>query len=155
MSNGGGDGGAGQPGEEAGPVAVAMEFVGAVAWGAHRQVWELLGAEGRRAVLRVAVGRGMSEALSARLRDGTATQAEADTFLADLVNGLRADLAGNDLDAIGYREDTIKGEDGATWVVLSSPLPAELGGDVPVGTLELTRDGGAWRVSRLNPRPRG
>ncbi|MHB1535194.1 MAG: hypothetical protein ACYC1D_11430 [Acidimicrobiales bacterium] len=132
----------------------ARAFVAAVAWGEHRRVWELLSQEGRRTVLRVAVARGMDEALSARLRDGTATVAELDTFLTDLVNGLRADLAGNDLDAIECRRDPVAPEVGPVWVVLTAPLPEALGGDVPVGTMELVEEGGRWMVDRLSPRPR-
>lgn len=139
---------------ETGPEGVARAFVDAVAWGEHHRVWELLGGDGRRAVLRVAVARGMDDALSARLRDGTATASEADTFLADLVNGLRADLAGNDLDTLEYHQDLVAPEDGATWVVLTAPLPIALGGEVPIGTMELVEESGGWRVSRLSPRPK-
>lgn len=136
------------------PETVARAFVDAIAWGEHRRVWELLGQDGRRAVLRVAVGRGMDEALSARLRDATATSGEVDAFLADLVNGLRADLAGNDLDTLGYQQDQVVPEEGPTWVVLTSPLPAVLGGEVPVGTMELVEEQDGWRVARLSPRPK-
>jgi hypothetical protein len=137
-----------------GPEGFARAFVDAIAWGEHRRVWELLGREGRRTVLRVAVGRGMDEALSARLRDGTASPSETDAFLADLVNGLRADLAGTDLDTVEYHQDEVAAEQGATWVILTSPLPAALGGEVPVGTMELVQESDAWRVTRLSPRPR-
>lgn len=137
-----------------GPEGFARAFVDAIAWGEHRRVWELLGQDGRRTVLRVAVNRGMDEALSARLRAGTATAGETETFLADLVNGLRADLAGTDLDTLEYRQDEISAEGGATWVVLVAPLPAVLGGEVPVGTMELVQECDAWRVLRLSPRPR-
>ncbi|HWG72934.1 MAG TPA: hypothetical protein VG184_02640 [Acidimicrobiales bacterium] len=126
----------------------------AVAWGEHRRVWELLSQDGRRAVLRIAVGRGLNEALSARLRDGTATSSELDGFLTDLVNGLRADLAGNDLDALEYREDAVAPVEGPVWVVITAPLPEALGGDVPVGTMELVEEDGGWAVARLSPRPR-
>ena len=135
------------------PAAVARAFVTAIAWGEHRRVWELLSQDGRRAVLRIAVARGLNEALSARLRDGTATSSELDSFLTDLVNGLRADLAGNDLDALDYREDAVVAADGPVWVVLTAPLPEALGGDVPVGTMELVEENGRWAVARLSPRP--
>jgi hypothetical protein len=137
-----------------GPEGFARAFVDAIAWGEHRRVWDLLGQDGRRTVLRVAVARGMDEALSARLRDGTATPSETERFLADLLNGLRADLAGSDLDTLEYRQDEVTAEGGPTWVVLTSPLPAELGGEVPVGTMELVQEGNAWRVARLSPRSR-
>lgn len=132
---------------------VARSFVAAIAWGEHRRVWELLGSEGRRTVLRVAGDRGMDKALVARLRDGTAAEREQEQFLADLVNGLRADLRGADLDGLAYWTDPGAPEPARTWVVMMTPLAAELGGDVPVGTLELSQDDGHWRVERLIPRP--
>lgn len=135
-------------------LAVAREFVSAVAWGEHRKVWDLLGPEGRKTVLRVAVNHGMDEALAARLRDGTAARSESDEFLAQLVNGLRADLQGNDLDALEYSPDPVP-EPNRTRVVLISPLPlglADSGSGLPIGSLEMVSDdSGAWRVERLLP----
>lgn len=148
----GGDVGSGEAGLEA-AVAAARAFIDAVAWGEHVRVWEMLGEEGRRTVLRVAVDRGMSQALSERLWDTTATAAERDGFLTDLVNGLRADLAGTDLDALMYWSDPAAAEPGRAWVVLSAPLPAILGGEVPVGTLELSANEGSWLIERIIPRP--
>lgn len=147
-----GDGGAeGRPLDAA--VEVAKAFVNAVAWGEHLRVWELLGDEGRRTVLRLAVKRGMDESLAVRIGDGRATGAEMDSFLSDLVNGLRADLAGNDLDALSYWADEAVTEPGRTWVVMMAPLPPMLGGDVPAGTLDLSCTEGRWRVERIIPRP--
>ncbi len=125
----------------------------AIAWGEHRRVWDLLARDGRRTVLRVAAARGMAEGLAARLGDGTATTGELDSFLADLVNGLRADLAGTDLDAIGYQDDPVGHDGGRAWILLTSPMPPALGGYVPVGTVEMTTEDGMWRVERLSPRP--
>lgn len=136
-----------------GPLDVARAFVTAIAWGEHRRVWDLLGSDARRTVLRVAVKRGMDETLAARLGDQTASAKESDAFLADLVNGLRADLAGTDLDSVGYQDDPIGPEGGQAWILLTSPMPEILGGDVPVGTVALTDEGGRWRVERLSPRP--
>ncbi|MGH9157692.1 MAG: hypothetical protein ACRD1K_18075 [Acidimicrobiales bacterium] len=130
-------------------LAVARSFVDAVAWGDHRRVWELLGPEGRKTVLRVAVNGGMDEALAARLRDGTAAAVESDAFLADLVNGLRADLVGNDLDAMEYRPDPAP-EPGRFRVGLAVRTHEFLAVDgLPVGMVELSEDGGSWRVERL------
>ncbi|HUR19149.1 MAG TPA: hypothetical protein VMZ51_09490 [Acidimicrobiales bacterium] len=133
---------------------VAREFVSAVAWGEHRKVWDLLGPEGRKTVLRVAVNHGMDEALAARLRDGTAAKSETDEFLVQLVNGLRADLQGSDLDALEYSPDPAP-EANRTRVVLVSPLPlglADSGAGLPIGSLEMAADStGQWRVERLLP----
>ncbi len=134
-----------------GPEETARAFVDAVTWGDHRRVWDLLGVEGRTTVLRIAGNRGMDEALVARLRDGTAADAERDEFLADLVNGLRADLAGNDLDALEYELDASPHEPGRARVVVHSPLPAALGGTLPAASVELSYEAGEWRVERLVP----
>lgn len=136
----------------AGPEETARSFVDAVVWGDHRRVWDLFGLEARTTVLGVARKRGMDEALIARLRDGTASDSERDGFLSDLVNGLRADLAGNDLDHLEYEVDAEPPEPGRARVVLHSPLPPTLGGTLPVASVELSSDDGAWSVERLVPR---
>ncbi|MDQ6838942.1 MAG: hypothetical protein M3137_11580 [Actinomycetota bacterium] len=135
------------------PLDAARDFVAAIAWGEHRRVWELLAREGRRTVLRVAVARGMAESLAARLGDGTATPTQLDAFLGELVNGLRADLAGTDLDTVGYHDDPVGHDGGRAWILLTAPMPPALGGDVPVGTVEMATEDGCWRVERLSPRP--
>jgi hypothetical protein len=138
------------------PLDVARNFVDAVVWGEHLRVWELLGLEARTTVLKVASNRGMDEALMARLRDGTASVAERDEFLTDLVNGLRADLSGNDLDALEYEEDAEPPEPGRARVVISVPVAVGFGGNLPVGSVELatepsTNGETAWRIERLVP----
>ena len=131
----------------------ARTFVEAIAWGEHRRVWELLGPEGRKTVLRVAVKNGMDEALAARLRDGTAGPGETEEFLAELLTGLRADLAGNDLDTLEYSADADERTD-QVRVLLTAPVPPLLGPvGLPVGSLELVRHDGQWLVERLTPRP--
>lgn len=136
-----------------GPEGVARAFVDAIVWGDHVQVWDLMGLEARTTVLKVASNRGMDDALVARLRDGTAADAERDEFLADLVNGLRADLSGNDLDSLEYEVDAEAPEPDRARVVISVPLPFGLpgGGNLPVGSVELATEGAEWRVQRLVP----
>ncbi|MDP9388978.1 MAG: hypothetical protein M3Q48_13955 [Actinomycetota bacterium] len=134
-------------------IATARAFIEAIAWGEHRRIWDLLAPEGRKVVLRVAVNHGMDEALAARLREGTAGQAETDEFLTDLLGGLRADLAGNDLDTLEYSSD-VDLEPGRARIVLTAPVPPALGPvGLPVGSLELVDHEGEWRVERLTPRP--
>lgn len=147
MSSGGG---------QASALAAAGSFVDAVVWGEHLKVWELMGIEARTTVLKVASDRGMDEALVARLRDGTAAAAERDEFLIDLVNGLRADLAGNDLDALEYEEDAEPPEPGRSRIVISVPVAAGFGGNLPVASVELSMESSTsgeaeWRIERLVP----
>ena len=133
------------------PVEVAREFVDAVTWGDHNKVWELFGLEARTAVLKVAANRGMDEALSARLRDGTASTGEQDVFLADLVNGLRSDMAGNDLDSLTYELDPEPQDPGRARVVVNSPIPPPMGGFLPAASVELADEAGEWKIVRLLP----
>lgn len=152
--NGSGNGAGGGGGRSA--VDTAREFVDAIVWGEHQKVWELMGIEARTTVLKVASNRGMDEALVARLRDGTAASAERDEFLADLVNGLRADLAGNDLDALEYEEDPEPLEPGRARVVISVPVAVGFGGNLPIGSVELATESSTtgeaeWRIERLVP----
>ncbi len=143
-------------GAAATPLDAARAFIEGVVWGEHRRVWDLMGLEARTTVLKVASNRGMDEALVARLRDGTAGDAERDEFLADLVNGLRADLAGNDLDALEYEEDPEPLEPGRARVVISVPVAVGFGGNLPIGSLELATEASTigeaeWRIERLVP----
>ena len=133
------------------PVEVAREFVDAVTWGDHNKVWESFGLEARTAVLKVAGNRGMDEALSARLRDGTASTGERDEFLADLVNGLRSDMAGNDLDTLTYELDPEPQDPGRARVVVNSPIPPPMGGVLPAASVELADEDGEWKIVRLLP----
>lgn len=130
---------------------VARLFVDAVVWGEHRKVWELMGLEARTTVLKVASDRGMDEGLVARLRDGTASDAERNDFLADLITGLRADLAGNDLDALDYEEDAEPPEPGRARVVVTVPVAFGFGGNLPVASVELAIEETEWRIQRLVP----
>ncbi len=137
------------------PEEVAKAFVDAVAWGEHHTVWELLSSEGQTMVLRLGATRGMDQALAARLRDGTAVTAEREEFLTDLVNGLRADLAGNDLDTLEAEldADTPSAGAGTARVLLVSPPPAvlQLPG-LPFASVEMTEEASGWRIDRLIPR---
>lgn len=139
-----------------GPEEVAKAFVDAVAWGEHHKIWDMLSAEGRRVVLKVGANKGMDQALVARLRDGTAATAEREEFLTDLLTGLRADLAGNDLDAVVAEvdsEDPAPLEAGRSRVLLVAPLPEVLNlPGLPVATAEMSDEDGQWRVDRLTPR---
>jgi hypothetical protein len=141
---------AGGPPAEA-SLETARVFIDAVVWGDHAKVWQMLGAEGRTEVLDVATKRGMDEGLAARLGSGTASPAEMNEFLVDLVNGLRAELAGNDLDHLTYTLDEAESNGNRVAVIMHVPLHPLLGGTLPVGTLYLAVESGDWKVERLIP----
>lgn len=132
------------------PQETARTFVQAVAWGEHHLVWDMLSSEAHRVVMGIATSRGMPEPLAARLRDGTATQAELDQFRADLVNGFRADLLTVDVDTLEYDlvEDVL--EPDTARVVLMVPVPDPLlGAGLPAASLELRQEADEWRIERL------
>jgi hypothetical protein len=135
---------------------VARNFVLAVAWGEHRTVWDLLGADARKTVLQVAISRGMDDVLASRLLDETAAPRDSDEFLADLVNGLRTDLAGADLDAPLFEVVEGVADDGHASVVLATATPEELlrhGIDgLPVAAFDFVHEGDGWKVARVEPR---
>ena len=130
---------------------MARLFIDAVVWGDHAKVWELMGAEGRTEVLDVATKRGMDEGLAARLKSGSASPSEINEFLVDLVNGLRSELAGNDLDHLTYELDKAASSGDWAEVEMHVPLHPLLGGTLPVGTLFLAIESGEWRVEKLIP----
>lgn len=135
-----------------GAAETAEAFMAALAWGEHTTVWELLTPDARAAVLDLATRRGMDALLAARLREGTAGTDERDEFLADLLHGLRKGLAGVELDSVrcvaGESGTTV---DGSVVVHLIADVPAELGGGVPVGRIELVPDDrGRWAVVRID-----
>jgi hypothetical protein len=135
------------------PQEAARTFVGAVAWGEHHVVWDMLSDEAQRVVMGIATSRGMPEPLAARLRDGTATTAELDQFRGDLVNGFRADLIGTDVDTLEYEADEAVVEPDRARVVLVVPVPdPRLGRGLPAASLEMRLENDRWQVERLTPR---
>ena len=144
----------GAPSAAGTPVDTARSFVNAVAWGEHHTVWDLLAEEARRTILRIALTRGMDEDQVTRLAQGTAASSEREEFLTDLVNGLRADLLGVDVDTLEYEADPDPPGTGQARVVLTSPFPATMSvvpGGLPAGSLEMVQERGGWRVDRLVP----
>ena len=137
-------------------IDVASSFVYAVAWGEHRTVWALLGVDARHTVLQVALGRGMDDVLANRLRVESAAPDEYDEFLTDLVNGLRSDLAGADLDEPVLEVIDDDSANGHAVVVLATTTPAELAehgiSNLPVATIDLVLERDGWKVARVDPR---
>lgn len=132
-------------------VAVATAWIDAIVWGDHPKVWELIGVEGRTELLEVATKRGMDDGLASRLSADAAGASETNEFLQDLVNGLRSELAGNDLDNVTFEIDEAETEPDRAAVKMFVPLVAYFGGTLPIGTVYITREGSDWRVARLIP----
>lgn len=132
-------------------VSTTADFVDAIVWGDHSKVWALIGTDGRTEVLDVATKRGMDEGLAARLISDSGSPGETNEFLVDLVNGLRAELAGNDLDHVTFELDGEQSTDARAAVTMFVPLHPLLGGTLPIGTVFLAPEMGVWKVERLIP----
>lgn len=132
-------------------VSTTADFVDAIVWGDHGKVWELIGSDGRTEVLDVATKRGMDEGLATRLHADSGSAAETNEFLVDLVNGLRSELAGNDLDHVTFELDGEESTESRVAVKMFVPLHPLLGGTLPIGTVFLVPEAGNWKVVRLIP----
>ena len=84
-----------------GAVSAASSFLGAILWGEHQQVWDLLSPTGREHVLEAGGRHGLDPSQAQRLRLGTSPLEERDSFLTGLVHGLRVDFASVPLGADG------------------------------------------------------
>ena len=137
---------------------VARQFLDAVLWGEHLNVWQLMSGVARSAALAVAERNGLDAIVATRARAGTWTDGEADELLTDLVKGLRADLGGVDLSNITTADVEISMHPAGAraTVALSVPslLPTELTGGEgwAAGTIELVETATGWLVDRLNTR---
>lgn len=145
-----GDGAAGA-GDYDAAVKVAGDWVDAIVWGDHPKVWELIGVEGRTELLEVATKRGMDEGLASRLSADAASPSETNEFLQDLVNGLRAELAGNDLDNVTFEISPEDSTPERAAVKMFVPLQTPWGGTLPIGTVYVAKEAADWRVARLIP----
>jgi hypothetical protein len=89
------------------------------------------------------------------LRNETATPQEYDEFLTDLVNGLRTDLAGADLDTPVFQVVEDAADAGHAAVVLATATSAELAkhgiDNLPVATIDLVFEGAGWKIARVDP----
>lgn len=152
--------GALEPEEEASQqaLAVAEAFFTAAKTGDARAVWDLFSENARNYVVNVAQERGMAVDLASRLRLGTASDAELDDFLAELIAGLQKDLSGVDFNRLAFEskvEPEAPMQVRVNYLQSIGPLVAELQTAIPAGSIVLSYDAEEWRVERLVPRPGG
>ena len=134
-----------------GALKVAAEWIDAIVWGDHPKVWALSGVEGRTELLDIGTKRGMDEGLASRISTDAASPSEMNEFLADLLNGLRAELAGNDLDNVTYEISEEETTPDRAAVKMFVPLVAYFGGTLPIGTVYIVQEGADWKVAKLIP----
>lgn len=134
---------------------VSREFFAAVSDGDGRRLWELLSEDARAYVLNIAIEGGMDFDRGSRLRQGTASEEEWDEYLTALVGGIQRDLRGVDLERLTFE---LRREPEVPSVIRVHYLVEVGSGDgsghrIPAGSLRMVREGGAWRVLRLVPKP--
>lgn len=134
----------------AGAVAVASEFLGAILWGKHQQVWEMLSSAGREQVLQAGERRGLDPMQAQRIRQGTSPLEERDLFLTGLVHGLRVDFASVTLADVRPAGNPVPRPDGTYEIQLE--CPANFGTAAwAAGSLIVSSVDEAWHVDRVHP----
>jgi hypothetical protein len=140
------------------PLKAAERLFQALAEGDSRGLWECFGEQARSYVLNVGLERGMDFDLNSRLRQGTATDEEFDEFMGDLLQGVRRDLRGVDLQRLAFEsavepETTLRVR--VTYVVTLGEPGVGIVTAVPAGSLVMVLEHGDWKVERIVPRPGG
>ncbi len=145
----------GPPPERA--VEAARALLDAVRRGDHQSLWELFGTEGRSYIVGRGIRRGMSAGFGAQLLAGTAAPAERDRFLRDVLAGIEKDLERVDLDRVVFANTPEHLDDGRVKVAYLEEFVVPVGpplDPLPVGSVELMVEDGAWKAAKLVPRPR-
>lgn len=137
-------------------LAAAERFFEALANGDGRALWAVMSDDARAYVLNIAVERSMEFDLYSRLRDGTASEEEVDSYLADLLEGIRADLQGVKLDRLAFESAAEPESPMRMRVTYLMRMDATIGGvetAIPAGSLIMVHEDGEWKMDRLVPRP--
>lgn len=139
-----------------GAVDAVRALFTAVRDGDAEALWDLFGTEARRYIVGRGIRRGMSAGFGAQLLAGTAEPRERERFLRDVLAGIEKDLERVDLDRLVLTDAPLP-LDGARFKVtyleefvvpVGPPLDP-----LPVGSVELLVEDGAWKVAKLVPRP--
>ena len=136
---------------------VAAEFLRAVLWGEHLTVWKLLSTAGRDHVLGAGERRGLDAVQAQRLRQGTSTDQEMDTFLTGLIHGLRVDFSSVELAKIRVGGDIDESGEVGSELELPLEVPATFGdqwwaaGSIVVSATTVSNNAVGWRVDRIHP----
>lgn len=137
------------------PVEAARAFVRSVAWGGHTSLWAMLSSRAQRRVLGVAIRGGMKPSVARSLYQGSATKHQFDSFLGDLLLGLRSDFNEAELEDLIFEIESGSSNecsDREARIVVSVPLVAEvLGEGLPIAYVILSREEGSWLVDEVVP----
>ncbi|HYR63571.1 MAG TPA: hypothetical protein VET24_13200 [Actinomycetota bacterium] len=140
------------------PLKAAERFFQALAGDDARGLWDCFGEQARSYVLNVGLERGMDFDLNSRLRQGTATDQEFEEFMGDLLQGVRRDLRGVDIQRLAFEsqvepETTLRVR--VTYLVTLGEPGVGIVTAVPAGSLVMVLERDDWKVERIVPRPGG
>lgn len=121
-----------------------------------RGFWDLMSSDAKAYVLELALTRGMDFDLNSRLRQGAATDEELDTYLEELLEGIKRDLRGVDFQRLAYEVAVEPGAPDKLRVTYLTRMDATLGDvqpTLPAGSLRMIHEDGEWKIERLIPKP--
>ena len=139
-----------------GALAVAEAFLLTVAAGDARGMWDLFSETSQAYIIGLGHERGMDFDLTSRLKQGTATDEERDTFLGDLMYGIQHDLAGVDFSRLAFEskaEPEAPMQVRVNYLVRLGPEMEGMQTAIPAGSILLSFQYDQWKVERLIPRP--
>lgn len=136
--------------------ALGRRFFDAVRDGDHRGLWALFSETAQAYVLNLAVERGMDFDLGSAIRQGTAADEDLDNYLEELLEGIRRDVRGVELDRLAFDVKPIPESPGEVRVVYLAQVDVpgrEQPTTIPAGSLVTAKEPDGWRVLRLIPKP--
>lgn len=134
----------------------AERFLRAVDAGDRHGVWALFSDNARAYVLNRAVDKGMDFDLMSAIRQGTADEEDIESYLGDLVDGLRHDLRGVELTNLKFEAKPAGEPVGQVNVTYLLEMDVAIGDrrpSIPAGSVVMAPEGDDWKVERLVPRP--
>lgn len=149
-----------EPLEEAseGALQLAEQFLLTVASGDARKMWDLFSESAQAYIIGLGHERGMEFDLASRLRGGTASDEEWDSFLGDLIFGIQHDLSGLDFSRLVFEskaEPEAPMQVRVNYLVRLGPEVEGIQTAIPAGSILLSFQFDQWKVERLVPRPGG
>lgn len=139
-----------------GALAAAQAFFAALAARRADAVWAAFSDRARDYIINVGHERGMDFDLAARLRAGSASEQEMESFLADLLAGLERDLRGVDLSRLAFEakaEPEAPMQVRVNYLVTIGPQIEGVQTAIPAGSLVLALEEDGWKLERIEPRP--
>ncbi len=137
-------------------VGTVRALFDAVRDGDPEALWDLFATEGKQFIVGRGVRKGMAAGFGAQLLAGTADPRERGHFLRDVLGGIEKDLELVDLDRLTFPDRPEPLGAGRVKVTYLERFVVPVGpplDPLPVGSVELVVEHGAWRIVKLVPKP--